>query len=670
MVKFKVLLLPVVCFLMLCYGAIAQEIENQPVQMPDDYSLSALFNLSKVITAGRREQIITEAPSTISVITAEDIKQSGAVQFSEVLKMIPGVNVGYSSTTNLTTGIRGFSKLPANKIVLLIDNVPWMIEHYGTPLSDFMPIALGEIKRVEVLRGPGSSLYGANAMFGVINIITKKPEEREGSLSTINAGEWNTLSANTMYGGSLTDSFDYNFSAGFETVDNPDYIAWQSDPMKKYWRANTNLSFYINDYSSVNLFGGLVTQQSSDALAESTGPIKIDGWDTYFAFFTYNIQEPAITIKAYFKDTDENSGWTLGEKNGVFPHGMRGIDFQHLWEPFEDNNLVWGANFVTQYVDSTALGGKKSNNTYGVFFDNTYEKHAFKFNAGLRYDHHSETGDSMSHRLALMYALHDKHNLRFTWGSSYRNPDFIELYYDRLAFRMGADPNAGIPLDIYLHINGQKDNDPEQASVYEMAYIGQLSSYLSLNAILFYTEVKNFVYFTALMDQYKIDPDIGIVIPMPFMNIGDADQYGAEAEIKYQFTDYLTGILNYTYIEQKEKEDVVKQLLVMTPQQIVNAQLRAKWKNNISANCSVHYKDSTKWREYTWASPEGDTLVGGKADSYWIINARIGYHFIMGDYEVEIALAGLNLLDKKFNDYPMDTSDIRRRITGFLSLGF
>ena len=145
-----------------------------------DMSLYELMNV-KVTTAGRLSQKISEAPAAMSVVTAEDIRLSGATSLGEALEMVVGVHLGRTSSVfHAAGGIRGFYKLPANKIVFLIDGTPWAVDVYDVPPMNQIPIVLEEIEKIEVMRGPGSSLYGANAMFGVINVITKKAGNNTG----------------------------------------------------------------------------------------------------------------------------------------------------------------------------------------------------------------------------------------------------------------------------------------------------------------------------------------------------------------------------------------------------------------------------------------------------------------------------------------------------------
>ncbi|NVM21788.1 MAG: TonB-dependent receptor [Desulfobacterales bacterium] len=645
--------------------SMAREKSTEDISPLDDLlsmSLEELMSV-EVVTAGRQAQKISEAPAALSVVTAEDIKQLGATQLGEALRMVVGIHFGYTNSSYMAAGgIRGFHKLPANKIVLLIDGVPWSLEIYGIPLLSAPPISLDEIERIEVLRGPGSSLYGSNAMFGVINVITKKTEDTKGNLISFIGGEQQTLIGTYMHGGSIKDNINYRVTLGWDQRDNRDYVAWSNEPVQQISRINTTWDYHLNDNSQFSLFAAYVDTMENDFICESTGPIDYTDGDHYRTVLAFASKDPGITIRAHMKRQTRNNGSSFGQKVLDFEMGTTGVEVQHTWELFKRDTLVWGANFTQEYADGPLIGGERTHDMAGVFIDNTYKmRDNTDLNAGLRYDDHPNTGGTVSHRLSLQYAPYEKHNFRLTCGSSYRNPDFIESYYDRTT-PYGAGQ--------YLHVYGQEDNDPEKASTYELAYSGQLTEKFFLGANLFHSEIEDFIYFAPSGTPY-FDPGLGgMVIPYAHQNLGDAKQHGGELELKYQITDYLTGTVNYTYLKQEVVDAAVEQLLVMTPQHMANAQLRARLKNGFSANLTIHYKSSTEWREYTWPHPDGNTVAGGKADNYVFANLRVGYDFTIFDNDAEIALACFNLLDEKFDDYPLDTSDVARRVTGSFSLRF
>jgi len=634
----------------------------------NSYAETDLFEMSleelaevKVVTAGRQLQSISEAPAAMSVVTAEDIRQLGATQLSEALRMVVGVHLGRTNSFfSLAGGIRGFHKLPANKFVFLIDGIPTSFEVYGIPELYQLPVTLEEIEKIEILRGPGSSLYGPNAMFGVINVITKKPADTKGTSLTVKAGEDHTVMGSLMHGGSTANKLDYRIAAGWKEAGNDDFIAWASDPEQRYWKLNTSLDYHLDANSTLSFFAGYIQAEEMDILLESTGPIDFSEGNTVKAVLGYSSKSPDITIKAHLKHMDENEGYSLGKKQLYFKMGERGVELQHRLPTFGKSTLIWGANLSQKYADGPSIDGRQTHENIGLFLDNTYAfTDQVSVNTGIRYDDQSHTGGTVSHRLSFMYDPHPSHHFRFTWGSSYRNPDFIESHYNRLSpYQEGT----------YLRVFGQEDNDPEKAATYELAYIGRFLKKFGVKANLFYSRLDDFIYFIQDGDPYHDETVGGMVIPFPFMNIGKAEQYGAEFEIDYQITKWLNAKANYTYLDQQEKDDRVKQLLMMTPQHMANGQLRARFKNGLSTNFTVHYKDVTRWRQYMWESPEGNTVAGGLAESHIFATLRLGYEFELAGNPAEVGIAAFNLFNTTFDEYPLDTSDVSRRITGCLSI--
>lgn len=654
--KLLAISLSLVLFLPMFLFAHTQEQSNDLFEV----SLNDLMS-AEVVTAGRQRQKFVEAPAAMSVVTAEDIRQSGALTLSEALRMVVGIHLGYTdSNYMLASGIRGFHKLPANKIVLLIDGVPWTYEMYGIPAFFQSPVALEEIERIEVMKGPGSSLYGPNAMFGVVNVITRRPSETSGTFLSVTAGEHHTLSGTAMQGGSVAENLDWRLSLGWEEADNRDYIAWSNHPVHRYGRFNTSADYHLGDNARISLVAAYLDSRRQDVIVESVGPVDQSGSDIIRTVLTYAADDPGITVRAHYNEKGWSRGYSLGEKILDFKMGQRGIEFQHQWAPFSGDTLVWGANFDQQYAQGPSIGGKNTHEMPGVFLDNTWcVTETVGLNTGLRYDHHPNTGDTVSHRVSFLYNPFLNHHFRATWGSSYRNPDFIESYYERFS-------PIGENMDI--RVFGDKTNDAEKAETWELGYTGRCFESCMISANLFYSELRDVVYFIRTGDPY-IDPETGrTIIPMPFLNIGDARQHGAEIEFNWQIASWLNAIVNYTWMEQKEKDEAVRQLLIMTPRHMGNGQLRARFNNGFSANMSLHYKDKTEWRQYTWFHPEGDTMAGGRADSYVFANLRVGYAFSLVGKPAEISVAALNLFDTGFDDYPMDTSDVARRITGTLSL--
>lgn len=140
----------------------------------EELSLEDLLEI-EVVTAAKKAQKISQAPAAMYVITDEDIRQSGATSIPDALRMVPGIDVMEITATDFVINARGFNKEMSDKMLVLIDGRSVYWDFYGLVVWDSFPINLEEIKRIEIVRGPGSALYGANAFSGVINILTFLP---------------------------------------------------------------------------------------------------------------------------------------------------------------------------------------------------------------------------------------------------------------------------------------------------------------------------------------------------------------------------------------------------------------------------------------------------------------------------------------------------------------
>src|SRR6058998_2810920 len=163
--------------------------------------LQLLKEEETVSIAVRHEQPISQAPSNVYVITDEDIRQSGAPDLPTVLRRIPGIEVMQVTGADFEVSARGDNELQANKLLVMVDGRSIYDDDEGFVFWKAIPVTLPEIKRIEVLKGPASSIYGFNAFDGVINIITKSPEEMRGTTLQFGGGEFGTLTSAAIHAG-------------------------------------------------------------------------------------------------------------------------------------------------------------------------------------------------------------------------------------------------------------------------------------------------------------------------------------------------------------------------------------------------------------------------------------------------------------------------------------
>ena len=166
------------------------------------FSLEDLMNV-QVTSVSKKEQKLAKTGAAIFVITQEDIRRSGATNIPDLLRMVPGVDVAQIDSNQWAVSIRGFNLAFSNKVLVLIDGRSVYVNTFSGALWDTIDVPLEDIERIEVIRGPGGTVWGANAVNGVINIITKHSRDTKGGLVTAGAGSKETAAGLAQYGGDI-----------------------------------------------------------------------------------------------------------------------------------------------------------------------------------------------------------------------------------------------------------------------------------------------------------------------------------------------------------------------------------------------------------------------------------------------------------------------------------
>ena len=197
----------------------AQQPGTQPGQRTDlaSMTIEELMNL-QVTSASKKEEKLSQTAAAIYVITREDIRRSGMGSIPELLRIVPGLDMAQSDVSSWAVSSRGFNAGNANKMLVLIDGRLVYTPTFAGVLWDHQDIVLEDINRIEVIRGPGASLWGANAVNGVINVITEKADETQGGLITTEGGNQERISTTAQYGGGTKNGAYRIFAKYFDQL--------------------------------------------------------------------------------------------------------------------------------------------------------------------------------------------------------------------------------------------------------------------------------------------------------------------------------------------------------------------------------------------------------------------------------------------------------------------
>ncbi len=605
---------------------------DEPVEAGDEDIF--FMEIPMVVASSKREQLITETASSVMVVTAEDIKQSGAINLGDVLRSVAGVDIREAHASQHVIGIRGFADTA--HVLVTIDGNNVFMYHANHIFLDWAPIDLEEVDRIEIIKGPGAIFYGGSAFSGVINIITKTPRQLEGTQVNVAGGHKSTIRSNVIHAG-VQGNWEYSVSGGHREAEE-----WEKPKMAQ-----------TKEYFSVDFFSGRAVYNIDD---ESS--ISLTARHSEAKNVISRVCNPDTTlISLRYDRPDFWARFFYNNHQKTFWNDFHGVDDSN-YELELFRTLKWGKNITSfgGYLKHTAWevaaladrpaysvvkGTREVHDVedYALNIENEYRfNDQLIFSLGGRCEYYSHLDFLGLGRGSVIYKPVDDQSIRFTIANGYYIPSLFQ------------HTNQGTAYPFAL---GDSSVEEEKIISYELAYYNQLTKKLKLNAAIFYNDYQD------LIDNTQSGP---------MKNVADGYQYGGELGLDFIVTDWLTGFANYAY-QNIHRQDFDN--MHVDPEHKVNCGLRSKF-GKWSTNFIFHYVDS--YHEiYLTSNPVFGLVSPGpsKVKAYTTVEARIAY---APTDNLELAIAAYNL----FNDshYESNTDDyhtadeIGRRITGSISYKF
>lgn len=413
---------------------------------------SFLGEMPVVLSATRLAQPLAEGPASITVIDREMIEASGAIDIPDVLRLVPGVQVGHADGTHFVVTYHGLSDLHARRLQVLVDGRSVYAPDFGRVLWIDLPLSSEDIERIEFIRGPNGVTYGANSFVGVINIITRHPSQVPGEYLKATSGSRDTRRVIARYGGVGADT-SYRLTAHYRTDDgfrglNDDKRIRMLDYRGEYRAASRDsldLQLGFND-NRRGRGSGALTDPLRDMEADShyqhlrrhRTVSAEEEWSLLFyhnyhrlndVFQTALISEilgiPPALVPVLFGVPDQR----LTLDANVWSERFN-LELQHTSSPQRDWRIVWGAEtrldrvrgpgwFDTPDWIETRLWRLFANTEWRLAPD-------WILNAGAMYEHNGITGGDLSPRLALNHLLTPHHALRASATRAFRTPSVFE----------------------------------------------------------------------------------------------------------------------------------------------------------------------------------------------------------------------------------------------------
>ena len=640
-------------------------------ELPDDLtdmSLEALMDI-EVTSVSRKPEKQSEAAAAVFVITNDDLRRWGVTNIPEALRRVPGIDVARIDANKWAITSRGFNSRFANKLLVLIDGRSVYTPLFAGVYWDSQDVVLEDVDRIEVIRGPGGTLWGANAVNGVINIITRSAAETRGTLVSLTAGNEVKGVGTVRHGGQLKNGMDYRVYAKFNSYDS----GYNPDGAHDDWRSG-QLGFRTDwvktERDTVTLQGDYYRGVAGELVNIPTGPAgpppttviptvsdtHTDAGNLLFRWSHILENSSNFALQLYY-DHVGLDGAVLFEDRDTFD-----IDFQHRFNWRGKHDIVWGFDYrhtrdntdnnPTFSLDPSA----RSVNLYSAFIQDDYSlREDLRLTAGIKLEHNDFSGFEYQPNVRLAWAVDPSQTL---WGSvsrAVRTPSRGE-HDVQLRLVPPADNDPGVP----VYAQGNSDYDSEDLIAYELGWRFNHKNAWSLDVAGFFNDYDRL----RTLDG-SLNPGPPASADFPFDNNMTGNTYGIEFAGQWQVRNGWRLNATYSWLNmdlqlQNGSTDTASQ----SAEDASPVNKAAIWSahdlgNNLQFDAALRYVDDIE-------------VSGVRVDSYVEADLRLGWEPRPG---VELSIIGQNLLNSHHAEFLPDFIDtqpteVERSIYGRVNWAF
>ncbi len=628
----------------------------------------------RVTSTARRPQTVAESAAAIFVITQDDIRRSGVTSIPEALRMVPGVEVARIDANKWAISARGFNGRFANKLQVMIDGRSIYTPLFSGVLWDAQDTVLEDIDRIEVVRGPGASLWGANAVNGVINIVTKRARDTQGSLLVAGGGTEERGFSTARYGGKFNDDTYYRAYAKYFNRDSQEFIGggdaaddWQVG------RSGFRVDWEPEGPDDVTVQGdfykGVVGTTGG---VFSLSPLVADTVNTDDNIFGGNLlgrwrhrfeDGSDMQLQVYY---DLVAGDELGMS--LEEHTFD-VDFQHHFQADDRNDIVWGMGYrvnVGQFDGDFTVSLSDEHRTdhlVSAFFqdDITLVEDALRLTVGSKFEYNSFTGFEVQPTTRLLWTPDQQQSVWLAASRATRTPSQAE---DSFVLNSVVPPPT-TPFPVQISVLGNPDQRSEDLLAFEMGYRANPDPNFSFDIAGFY----NIYDHLATVERRSIvltpctTPPFCALVTTQFDNLGAAQTYGVEVgtDIRPASWWQLHGAYTFLMMDFDHDGSSNDALITVTDGRNPNHQVSVRSQFDLADDW-----DFDIWARYVSALPERGV------DAYFTFDTRLAWRPTDG---VELSIVGQNLIaghHLEFTPELVDTTptEIQRSVYGMITVTF
>lgn len=613
-----------------------QEMQRSGGDLPSERDL--IEQEREETSSTRIPKEVKSAPSTVSVITSDEVERSGVRFLTDALRLAPGLEVQRLSSTESTVAVRGYNddSSASQGILGLLDGRQVYNEFFGSVVWETIPISLEEIDQIEVIRGPGSFVHGPNAMHGLVNILTKSPLDYEGQ-DVVLSGRYGSYGSSVASFTQITRVKD----AAIKTKVGWDDIT-EFDPRgenakdKAFLEVRYETLLGDKDHR-LDLTGGM-NDQKANILVPTFGGVPP-------VVFSNDIQEGFLKANYSLGELKGQVSWSHLESRSVpdqiyapfeLTLDTADVDVQYSRRLLDVHFVTVGTGYrlaVFETEDQDIADGRHKTGLAWIFLQDEVEliEGTLWLTGGVRWDRHSTSGHNVSPRLAAVWKFADNQYLRASAGWGFRNPSLREIWFD-----MPVNL-AGLPAP--ATVEGNKDLKAEQMRSFELSYNAELVKEFKTIFNVYYNLVDRLVEFqpTAFFAP-------GVPSVFTPLNRNKEEAYGFEVETKLLLTKEISAFGSYAFGIRRDRD--TRDRNPAAPRHKANGGIRFTHPKGFSGMLWATFFDDVEFLD-----PAGPAPIGS-VDDYTLLNGQVSYRFSLMETQGNVFLQAFNLLDHDHREHP------------------
>jgi len=616
-----------------------------------ELSLEELMDI-KITSVSKKPEKIYDAAAAIFVITQDDIRRSGVTSIPEALRMVPGVDVARIDANKWAITSRGFNGRFANKLLVLIDGRSVYTPLFSGVYWDMQDTMLEDIERIEVIRGPGATLWGSNAVNGVINIITKHAKETQGVLVTTGAGTEEQGFGSVRYGKAVGDTsyvraYIKYFNRDNAELDSDDDPNDEGDVIRGGFRLDRETSNANSWTVQGDIFEGNVGQTVTVASlsapftetiqedAEIFGGNILTRWKHIFS------KSSDMALQMHY-DRTERSDSVFSEDRDTFD-----IDFQHHFFLTQQQEIVWGLGyrFTNDNIENsfavTFDPNSRESNLYSAFIqdDIMLVTDLLRLTLGSKFEHNDYTGFEVQPSTRLLWTPSLRHTAWVSVSRSVRTPSRAEN--DIKIVDQVAPTGFPFPSLAFVNVYGNTDLESEKLLAYELGYRIRATDEIFIDVATFFNIYDDLVTLEVLnSSSIETSPaPAHLVIPAQADNKMDGETYGVELSIDWHPLDWWRFEAAYSYLKIQLHIDEDSTDTISENEEGESPLNKFSLRSSMELGKNVEFD---VWFRYI------DSLPGRNIDDYFTIDSRLGFHL---SKNLEFSITGQNLLDSHHPEF-------------------